>query len=92
MTAKGSSPTSVLRDEHGVAEAERLALADVGDVDQVRDLADLGEQVLLAARFEERLELHRDVEVIFDRVLAAAGDEDDVVDARRDAPPRRRTG
>ena len=30
------------------------------------------------------LELDRHVEVILDRVLAAAGDEDDVVDARRD--------
>ena len=30
------------------------------------------------------LELDRDVEVILDRVLAAAGDEDDVVDAGRD--------
>ena len=40
--------------------------------------------VAFAARFEERLELDRDVEVIFDGVLAAAGDEDDVVDARGD--------
>ena len=38
----------------------------------------------LAARLEERLELDRDVEVILDGVLAAAGDEDDVVDAGRD--------
>ena len=72
------------RDEHGVAEAERLALADVGEVDQVRDLADLGELLALAARLEKRLELDRDVEVILDRVLAAAGDEDDVVDAGGD--------
>ena len=72
------------RDEHGVAEAERLALAHVGEVDQVRDLADLVELLALAARLEKRLELDRDVEVILDRVLAAAGDEDDVVDAGRD--------
>ena len=32
----------------------------------------------------KRLELDRHVEVILDRVLAAAGDEDDVVDAGRD--------
>ena len=38
----------------------------------------------LAARLEERLELDRHVEVVLDRVLAAAGDEDDVVDARGD--------
>ena len=67
-----------------MAEAERLALADVGEVDEVRDLADLGEQLLLAARLEEGLELDRDVEVILDRVLAAAGDQDDVVDAGGD--------
>ena len=84
MTANGSSPTSVARDQHGVAEAERLSLAHVREVDQVGDLADLGEQLLLAARLEERLELDRHVEVILDRVLAAAGDQDDVVDARGD--------
>ena len=39
---------------------------------------------MLAARLEEGLELDGDVEVILDRVLAAAGDEDDVVDAGRD--------
>ena len=74
----------VARDEHRVAEPERFALADVREVDEVRDLADLGEQLLLAARFEERFELDRDVEVIFNRVLAASGDEDDVVDAGGD--------
>ena len=79
------------RDQHGVAEAERLALADVGEVDHVRDLADLVELLALAARLEKRLELHRHVEVILDRVLAAAGDEDDVVDARRRPLLRRRT-
>ena len=66
-----------------MTEAERLALADVGEVDQVRDLADLFELVALAARLEKRLELDRHVEVILDGVLAAAGDQDDVVDARR---------
>ena len=82
MTAKASSPTSSRRDQHGVAQAQRLALPHVREVDQVRDLADLREHLVLAARFEERLELHRDVEVILDRVLAAAGDQQDVVDAR----------
>ena len=49
-TANGSSPTRFLRHEHGVAEAERLALAHVATVDQVRDLADLLELLVLAAR------------------------------------------
>src|SRR5207247_9061456 len=53
------------------------------EVDHVRDLADLGELIALAAGLEERLELDRHIEVIFDGVLAAAGHEDDVVDARR---------
>ena len=66
-----------------MAETERLALAHVGEVDQVRDLANLLEQVLLAARLEERLELDGDVEVVLDGVLAAPGDEDDVGDAGR---------
>ena len=84
MTANGSSPIELARHEHGVAEAERFALPDIRKVDQVRDLADFGELVAFAPRFEKRLELDRDIEVIFDRVLAAAGDEDDVVDARCD--------
>jgi hypothetical protein len=66
-----------------VAEAERFPLAHVGEVDQVRDLADLGEQVLLAPGLEKGLELDGHVEVVLDRVLSAPGDEDDVVDARR---------
>ena len=65
-------------------EAERLALPDVEHVDQVGDLADLLGEVALAAAFEKGLELFRDVEVIFDGVLAAAGDQDDVGDAGRD--------
>ena len=92
ITANGSSPTRFLRDEHGVPEAERLALPHVGHVDQLRDLADLLELRRLAALLEKALELDGDVEVILDRVLAAAGDDDDVVDARRRRPPRRRTG
>ena len=50
-------------------------------LDQVRDLADFVGEILLAAALEKRLELLRHVEVILDRVLAAAGDDDDVRDA-----------
>ena len=74
----------IAADQHGVAEAERLSLPDVREIDHVRDLADLVQLVAFAARLEERLELHRYVEVIFDRVLAAPGDENDVVDAGSD--------
>jgi len=68
-----------------VAEPERLALAHVREVDHVGNLADLSEQFLLAARLEKGLELDRDIEVILDRVLAAASDQDDVVDSGRNS-------
>src|SRR5204862_3075179 len=65
--------------QHGMPQTERLALPHVGEVDHVRDLADLRELLALAARLEVRLELNGDVEMILDSVLAAAGDENDVV-------------
>ena len=74
----------VLGDQHGVAEPERLALPDVGQVDQVGDLLHLLQHLVLALRGQERFELGRDVEVILDGVLAAPGDENDVGDARGD--------
>ena len=48
------------------------------------DLSNLVELLAFTARFEERLELDRDIEVILNRVLAAPGDEDDV-DSRPEA-------
>ena len=68
----------VARDEHGVAEPEGLALAHVGKVDEIRNLANLRQELRLAARLEKGLELDRDVEVILDRVLSPPGHEDDV--------------
>ena len=41
------------RHEHRVTKAERLALPDVGEVDHVRDLANLGELFTLAAGLEK---------------------------------------
>ena len=69
--------------EHRVAEAQGLPLAHVGDVDHVGDGAHLLEQVRLAALLQQLLQLVGDVEVVLDRVLAAAGDDDDVGEARR---------
>ncbi len=77
---EGLVADELARDEHRVPEAERFALADVGEVDQVRDLADFSELIALAARFEEAFELDRHVEMVFDRVLAASRHQDDVVD------------
>ena len=65
---------------HGAGE--RFALADIREVDHVGDLADLFELLAFAARLEKRFELHRHVKMVFDRVLAAPGHEQDVVDAR----------
>jgi hypothetical protein len=62
----------------GVPEAQRVALTDVVDRGHVRDLSDLLELVELALGLQEVLELERPVEVVDDRVLAPAGDDDDV--------------
>src|SRR5207245_143643 len=53
---------------------------DVGDFDHLRDLLDLGEEPFLSALAQERLELEGDVEMVLDRHLAAARDEEDLVD------------
>jgi hypothetical protein len=66
-----------------VTKPQRLALAHIGEVDHVGDLADLFELLAFAAGLQKRLELHGHVEVVFDRILAPAGDEDDVVHAGR---------
>ena len=68
--------------QHGMAQPQRLLLADIGDVDHVRDAADDRQQVLLAARFQQVFQLEADVEMIFDGGFAAAGDDDDVLNAR----------
>jgi hypothetical protein len=58
------------------------SLADVGEIEHVRDLADLVQLFALPARFEERFELDGNVEMVFNGVLAAAGDQNDVVGPR----------
>ena len=47
-------------------------------------MSDLAEHLDVAARLQELLELQVQVEVIFDRPLLAAGDDDDLLDAGRD--------
>ena len=64
-----------------MAEAEGLLLAHVGDRDDLGDLAHLLEQAVLALLLEHVLELEGRVEVVLDRVLAAARDDDDPLDA-----------
>ena len=67
--------------ENGVAQAERLLLAHVADARQRGDTARDREQFLLAAALERRVELEAEVEVVFHGAFAAAGDDDDVLDA-----------
>ena len=52
------------------------------DRHQVGDLPHDREEVVLAALLEHGLELEGGVEVVFDRVLAAPGDDDDPLDPR----------
>ena len=66
---------------HGVAEAERLALAHVVDVGQLGQVDHLGELVVLARLVEVVLELELAVEVVLDGALGPTGDDQDVVDA-----------
>src|SRR5262245_520162 len=70
------------RAENGVAQAERLALAQVRDRGQLGDGLDLGQLVRLAAIVQEVLELEVRVEVILDRALAATGHDDDLRETR----------
>ena len=72
------------RGEHGVAQAQRLFLAHIGDVDQVGNLADDLQQVGLAALLQHFFQFVADVEVVFDGLFAASGDDDDLIAAGRD--------
>ncbi len=67
-----------------MAEAERLLLAREADRAGRGPFADeFLEGRLLVALAKRRLELESQIEVILDRRLAAAGDHDEVLDARR---------
>ena len=67
--------------EHGVAQAERLLLAAVTDARHGGDAARDRDQILFAAALERGVQLKAVVEVVFHSALAAAGDDDDVLDA-----------
>ena len=70
------------RHKHGMAQTERFLLADVAHVDHVGDLADDLEQIVLPALLEHLFQFIADVEVVFDGLLAAASDNQDLVAAR----------
>ena len=67
--------------EDGVAEAESFFLADVGDVIMSEMERTILQQVGFAALFEHVFEFVADIEVVFDGLLAAAGDDEDLVAA-----------
>ena len=77
-TAKGSSPTCSRATRDRVAESERVLLADVVDVAEVRRLLDLLQQVVAALLLQVVLELEVAVEMVLDRPLAPPGDDEDV--------------
>ena len=62
-----------------MSEAESFFLADVSDVHHVRNIADDFQQVQLLALFEHFLEFVADVKMVLDRLLAAPGDDDDLI-------------
>ena len=81
---EGLMPDQVLGHQDRVSQPELLLLAHVGHLGQVADMADLAEHLDVALLLEEVLELIRQVEVVLDRALLAGGDDDDLLDARRD--------
>jgi hypothetical protein len=64
-----------------VTEAKGFFLANVGDINHVGDGAHNIQQVGFSALFEHAFELVADVEVIFDGLLAAAGDDENLIAA-----------
>src|SRR5208282_642194 len=70
------------RRQHRVTQAQSLFLPNVGDVDHVRNLAHDLQQVVLALFFEHLFQFVADVEMIFNRTLAASRNNDDLVATR----------
>ena len=73
------------RNRHRVAETERVALADIVNVGEVRCELHFLQQLVLARCLEEVLELEVAVEVLLDCTLRPAGDDQDVGEAGADS-------
>ena len=84
ITKNGSSPVCGGTAQHGVTEPARALLANVEDLGELGDRAYLPQLVDRAGALEQILELERAVEVVLDRALASAGDDEYVVDAGGD--------
>ena len=66
--------------QHRVTEALRLALTDEVDVSEITRVDDPSQTTRVALLHQLHLELGNRVEVVGDRVLVAADDDEDVVD------------
>jgi hypothetical protein len=75
----------IARDEHGVAQAERLFLPRVADLDHVADAAHHFGLVFFPFFLEKTHEAGGGIEMILDGIFPSAGDDDDVLDAGSDA-------
>src|SRR5439155_27051826 len=69
--------------EHRVPQPQGFLLPHIRYVDQVGYAADDAEQLLLRARLQQIFQLEAHIEMIFDGRLAAAGDDDDVLEDRK---------
>ena len=65
-----------------MAVTERSGLTDIGKTRERWNLTHRMQQIAFVPLNQGVLELIADVKMIFDRALAAAGDEDDIGDAR----------
>src|SRR5207245_7125688 len=71
--------------ENSVAKSERLLLPRVAELQHVADFSNHLGLVFLPFFLQKALERGRRIEMIFDGILAFAGDDNDVLDSRRDA-------
>src|SRR2546421_3821962 len=81
---EGLVPDVLARHRHGVAEAERLVLADEVEGGELGERLHLLQEVVLALLLEHRLQLGLAVEVVLDRSLAPTVHHEDVADAGAD--------
>src|SRR3989441_191701 len=75
----------VASNENGVAKPERLLLPRVAELQHVADFSNHLGLVFFPFFFKKSLERGRRIEMILDGILAFAGDDNDVLDSRRDA-------
>src|SRR4029077_10167002 len=74
----------ISRHQNGMPQTQRLLLPCIADLNHITDAADHFRLIFLAVFLEETLEHGSVIEMIFDGILAFAGDDDDVLDPRSD--------